>query len=71
MAINFNKLKKPENKNILAGESVPAQNKKKLTVMLSSMVTPEEKQKIIELAHENGLKVSTFLRHILKKHGYL
>ncbi len=71
MAINLKKFKDPKNKNILAEETKQSP-KAKLTTYITILLTPEEKQKISDLANQKGFhKMSPFLRYILKKHGYI
>lgn len=70
--IDLNKLKKPQNKKILSAEVAAPQAKKNLLnneIMVK--LTKQEKQKIINLADQKGLKLSPFLRLCLKEHGYI
>jgi predicted DNA binding CopG/RHH family protein len=70
--MNLNKLRTPKNKGILAEEDQPGNVKKQnMTASIMFRLTAEEEQKIKDLGQAQGLKKGTFVRSVLKKHGYI
>lgn len=69
--IDLTKLKPREKKNVLTEEVNSPPSKAKLTDHIMVKFTPQEKRKISDLAERMGLKMSPYLRYILKKHEYI
>lgn len=67
---DFTKLKKPQNKKLLSDEAT-SQLEIKLNKGVTIMFSAAEKQELATLANKDGRKVSPYVRHILKKHGYI
>lgn len=70
--MDLSKLTKPESKGILDADSDEKPRKELLNakkIMVS--LRPSEREKIELLAEEEGVKLSTLIRKLLKKHKYI